>query len=368
MSDSGQSDLPLPQWLMSEKAKAAALEAAERHAQEAAKKRAEDAQKRAEDAQKRAEDERARVQQRLAAEARRAERDGQVKPSAEAATQLAKNNQAAFGRPHRSHIASVRQAETIMPTAATGDLDIPKAPDEADPERAPLTGQPRFTKSPLLKAALAGSSMASSMREKPSAHRTSRRSTISSPLANGAQQNPASDRLSSASDSGEDVEMASALDAFVKDQIRAEADALARRRERTSDRPLASPHAQIQAQSQALTQAQSQALTQAPTQAPTQDQVEAPMQTPIQDTTVSLTPPQSDLGQAGSLVQPLPAQMLVENSATPAVRETSQQGLLGRLWDGLTHVVRALILFIFLLLCSLVAGFLFGYLGIANSL
>lgn len=92
------------------------------------------------------------------------------------------------------------------------------------------------------------------------------------------------------------------------------------------------------------------------------------MQTPIQDTTVSLTPPQSDLGQAGSLVQPLPAQMLVENSATPAVRETSQQGLLGRLWDGLTHVVRALILFIFLLLCSLVAGFLFGYLGIANSL
>jgi len=345
MSDSGQSDLPLPQWLMSEKAKAAALEAAERHAQEAAKKRAEDAQKRAED-------ERARVQQRLAAEARRAERDGQVKPSAEAATQLAKNNQAAFGRPHRSHIASVRQAETIMPTAATGDLDIPKAPDEADPERAPLTGQPRFTKSPLLKAALAGSSMASSMREKPSAHRTSRRSTISSPLANGAQQNPASDPLSSASDSGEDVEMASALDAFVKDQIRAEADALARRRERTSDRPLASPHAQIQAQSQAQSQAQ----------------VEAPMQTPIQDTTVSLTPPQSDLGQAGSLVQPLPAQMLVENSATPAVRETSQQGLLGRLWDGLTHVVRALILFIFLLLCSLVAGFLFGYLGIANSL
>ena len=360
MSDSGQSDLPLPQWLMSEKAKAAALEAAERHAQEAAKKRAEDAQKRAEDAQKRAEDERARVQQRLAAEARRAERDGQVKPSAEAATQLAKNNQAAFGRPHRSHIASVRQAETILPTAATGDLDIPKAPDEADPERAPLTGQPRFTKSPLLKAALAGSSMASSMREKPSAHRTSRSSTISSPLANGALQNPASDTLSSASDSGEDVEMASALDAFVKDQIRAEADALARRRERTSDRPLASPHAQIQAQSQALTQA--------PTQAQTQDQVEAPMQTPIQDTTVSLTPPQSDLGQAGSLVQPLPAQMLVENSATPAVRETSQQGLLGRLWDGLTHVVRALILFIFLLLCSLVAGFLFGYLGIANSL
>lgn len=340
MSDGGQSDLPLPQWLMSEKAKAAALEAAEQQARAAAKKRAE---------------ERARVQQRLATDAWLSEREGQVKPSDETSTQFVKNNQVVFGRPHRSHISGVGQTRAQLPEGI-GDLDIPNAPDEAERDVATLDGRPRFTKAPLLKVALARSSMTSPKRENPPIKHASDRSRASSASSHAARQDHTSDPLSSTSASGEDIEVASALDAFVKDQIRAEAEALARRRERSSDRPLVVP----QATPQATPQAPSQATPQAPTQ--------APIQAPIHDTRPSLTPPQLDPNRADGSVQPMPAHLSEERSAAPAGRVTPQPGILGRLWNGLTNVVRALILFIFLLLCSLVAGFLFGYLGIANSL
>lgn len=44
------------------------------------------------------------------------------------------------------------------------------------------------------------------------------------------------------------------------------------------------------------------------------------------------------------------------------------KSFMARLWAGIKATISAFMLFIFLLLCSLVAGFLFGYLGIANSL